>query len=89
MKKVIFIFAIFICILSNSFCGCIDDQNNTNNQQIAGELMNWTKESGIRIDDGVSSATLIIEDMYVMYYTTEGIQIAKSSDGLTFEKVTL
>jgi len=87
MKKVIFIFVIFICILSNSFCGCIDDQNNTNNQQIAGPLMSWTKESGVRIDDGVSSATLLIDDMYVMYYTGEGIQIAKSSDGLMFEKV--
>ena len=87
MKKVIFIFVIFICILSNSCCGCIDDQNNTNNQQIAGPLMSWTKESGVRIDDGVSSATLLIDDMYVMYYTGEGIQIAKSSDGLMFEKV--
>lgn len=77
-------FLVFILLVS--FSGCLNNEENTNNQQIAGQLMSWTKESGTRIEDGVSSATLLIDDMYVMYYTADGIQIAKSSDGLTFEK---
>jgi len=53
-----------------------------------GKLLAWTKESSIRIEDGVSSATVVIDNMYVMYYTAGGgIRAAKSYDGLTFEKV--
>lgn len=56
-------------------------------EQETGKLLTWTKESGIRVD-GVSSATIVIDDMYVMYYTAGGgIWAAKSYDGLTFEKV--
>jgi len=56
--------------------------------QETGELLAWTKESGTRIEDGVSSVTIFIDNMYVMYYTAGGgIWTAKSFDGLTFEKV--
>ncbi len=52
-------------------------------------LLQWAKESGMRVDDGVSPATIVLKDSrYVMYYTAVGgIFAAKSTDGMNFEKV--
>lgn len=85
MYKLFLIFGITLMLLAVGFCGCIEDKDKESEEQETGELLVWTKESGIRVSDGVSSATIVIDDMYVMYYTAEGIQIAKSFDGLTFE----
>jgi len=89
MKKYLFVVVIGFILLTIEFCGCINNSEKSNDQQEGGLLMEWTKESGMRIDNGVSSATIIADDMFVMYYTAEGIQIAKSSDGLTFEKASV
>ena len=86
MKQIpLFVISGFLIIVT-CFSGCIDNGNESNDQHVGGVLMDWTKESGVRIDNGVSSDTIIIDDMYVMYYTADGIQTAKSSDGLAFEK---
>ena len=77
---------IFLLIIIG-LSGCVDNEDDPNNQQERGILMEWIRESGVRIDDGVSSATIVIDYEYVMYYTGESIQIAKSFDGLTYEKV--
>ena len=86
MKKYLFLVVTGFILLTTGLCGCIDNSDQSNSQQEEGILMEWTKESGVRIDNGVSSATIIIDDMYVMYYTAEGIRMAKSFNGLTFEK---
>lgn len=49
------------------------------------ELLSWTKER--EIVAGVSSCTIIKDGEYFMYYTGDGIQLAKSSDGLSFTAV--
>lgn len=48
----------------------------------------WTKEEGIRVSDGVSSCTLLLENgAYRMYYTgMGGILSAYSEDGITWTK---
>lgn len=46
-------------------------------------LTKWAKEEGIRTD-GISSSTIIKDGAYLMYYTGDGIALAKSSDGLNF-----
>ena len=86
MKKHLFSVLTGFILLTTGICGCINNNDQSNTQQEEGILMEWIRESGVRIDNGVSSATNIIDDMYVMYYTADGIQIAKSFDGLTFEK---
>lgn len=49
------------------------------------QVLNWQKEAGIRIVDGVSSNTLFVNGTYRMYYTKEdGIHLALSTDGLNF-----
>jgi len=50
------------------------------------KLLSWTKEKETRIDDGVSSCTIIKDNEYWIYYTANGIELATSSDGLTFTK---
>ncbi|PIU21552.1 MAG: hypothetical protein COT15_01755 [Candidatus Diapherotrites archaeon CG08_land_8_20_14_0_20_34_12] len=52
-------------------------------KQIVNTLTEWTKEEGLRIG-GVSSCTLFKNNEYWMYYTGQGIELAKSSDGLNF-----
>ncbi|MEK6973451.1 MAG: hypothetical protein AABW72_05430 [archaeon] len=52
-------------------------------KQIEIKLAEWAKEDGIRIG-GVSSSTLVKNKEYWMYYTGNGIELAKSSDGLNF-----
>jgi len=86
MKKQLLEIGIFFLLLGTGLSGCIETEDQSNGQLDQGVLMGWTRESGVRIDNGVSSATVVIDDMYVMYYTAGGIQIAKSTDGLTFEK---
>ncbi|MCX6821596.1 MAG: hypothetical protein NTW30_02335 [Candidatus Aenigmarchaeota archaeon] len=50
------------------------------------KLLSWTKEEGTRIDDGVSSCTIIKDNEYWIYYTAKGIELATSTDGLQFTK---
>ncbi len=52
----------------------------------AEELSSWTKEPGIRIS-GISSCTIFKDNQYWMYYTGQGIKLAKSFDGLDFEDI--
>lgn len=50
------------------------------------KLLSWQKESGIRIS-GISSSTIFLDNQYWMYYTRDGIELAKSFDGLNFAYV--
>lgn len=59
-------------------------QENESANQSQGFLLNWTREPGVRIQRGVSSATILINNTYVMYYTAQDICMATSSDGLNF-----
>ena len=68
MKKYLFLVVTGFILLTTGLCGCINNNDQLNSQHGEGILMNWTKESGVWIDNGVSSATIIIDDMYVMYY---------------------
>jgi len=47
------------------------------------KLQSWKKEDGIRIS-GISSSTIFQDNQYWMYYTGNGIELAKSGDGLDF-----
>ncbi len=71
--------------------GCVQEEVPSSEEQEPEQdqeaLMSWEKEPGTRIDEGVSSSTIVIDGTYVMYYTSNGIQIAQSSDGLIFEHV--
>ncbi len=87
MNTKCFVIVAGLAIMMSMISGCVQEETPSNEEQGQGALMNWEKESGTRIDDGVSSSTLVIDGMYVMYYTSNGIQIAQSSDGLTFENV--
>lgn len=85
VKIKILILCIAVLLTSTCLTGCFENNNQSEKQQIEGPLMKWVRETGLRIGAGVSSCTIMIDDLFVMYYTGEGIQIAKSSDGLTFE----
>jgi hypothetical protein len=47
-------------------------------------LLTWTKDSGVRIASGISSCTIVKGGEYWMYYTARGIELATSTDGLSF-----
>jgi len=47
-------------------------------------LLAWTKEGGVRIASGISSCTIAKDGEYWMYYTGRGIELATSTDGLSF-----
>ena len=85
MSKQFLTAVVMLTLLVTIFCGCIE----TGKQSLeTGKLLTWVKESGIRIKDGVSPATIIINGLYVMYYSAKGgIWAAKSTDGLVFEKI--
>src|SRR3989339_72520 len=48
-------------------------------------LLNWKKE-GVRIQNGVSPFVIIKDNEYYMYYPEKGIMLARSKDGLNFDK---
>jgi hypothetical protein len=48
-------------------------------------LLYWTKEVGDRVREATSSCTLFIDGEYWMFYTGDGIRLAKSRDGLSFK----
>jgi len=52
-------------------------------EQTSNKLEGWVKEERVRIG-GVSSCTIIKSNEYWMYFTGNGIELAKSSDGLNF-----
>jgi hypothetical protein len=80
MKNQIFVVGLGVVLLVVGFSGCIAPEN----QQSQGFLLNWTREPGVRIEHGVSSATLMMNTTYIMYYTAQGICMATSPDGLAF-----
>jgi hypothetical protein len=85
MNKQFLTAVVMLALLATIFCGCIE----TGKQSLeTSKLLTWVKESGIRIKDGVSPATITIDGLYVMYYSAKGgIWAAKSTDGLVFEKI--
>ena len=93
MKKIVLLCLILFVTVFTS--GCVKQEGATTTTsttttttiQVAGNILaNWTKESGVRIDGGISSSTIMKDNEYWMYYTGNGIELAISSDGLNFGK---
>jgi hypothetical protein len=103
MKKLIFILLLPIllsgCIKQKSeittttiptttqFTTTVTTTQTTTTVKPVSKLLSWTKEEGTRIENGVSSCTIIKDNEYWMYYTGEWIELAKSSDGLNFVNI--